>query len=623
MEKQILEELYGKLRELIPDFETREEGNKNYISYKMQINDKDFETSVVITNGRAVAITGKRTYIYQIKEKSCEQFNNEVQTRYPLFQIYGGNGNISVGRRLLFDSVDELVTNIREFNSVCKAVIPQFEGSCVNFLVKTREEETYDPTQTFTPLEEESSNEKNADYVDSFVKDQQEYCKKTFYELAEGTEPVTKGNDVSFIRNEGDGSLKVTMDKNAPEDLKLDYAYVVDDQELAYIAIANITSIYKELEAFYNEKKRMLHVYSYVTPDKYLPDEPKEGIELLKEAIHNSLETAKKSTVSGEQVSANIQVLMNEQLEEIRLKTEELESSRTQIEEERGAFEKEKEAFLNEKNQMEAELEEERTKLQEKEAELEERENAIAEQESINDEEKAKYALSMKNLTGEIARLQARLGQGSAAKEDSGEVAKLKSRLNSVTKARASMEKTLNNENNELRRKNKELSDLLLEKTQETDKLKEDVHDQAVHLFDSEKAEYLKKIEDLQKIADIAGEEMSPERCEKMLNEDGVYGDVSILHGARNDIVSCSYSENFSVKVVFGPIPFADVCKKLKRVDTKSLSKLNDEVADVKFFTKEDGVYARKYISRRITEEELRSVLSELIGYFDDDKKRR
>ena len=414
MEKQILEELSGKLRELIPDFETREEGNKNYISYKMQINDKDFETSVVITNGRAVAITGKRTYIYQIKEKSCEQFNNEVQTRYPLFQIYGGNGNISVGRRLLFDSVDELVTNIREFNSVCKAVIPQFEGSCVNFLVKTREEETYDPTQTFTPLEEESSNEKNADYVDSFVKDQQEYCKKTFYELAEGTEPVTKGNDVSFIRNEGDGSLKVTMDKNAPEDLKLDYAYVVEDQELAYIAIANITSTYKELEAFYNEKKRMLHVYSYVTPDKYLPDEPKEGIELLKEAIHNSLETAKKSTVSGEQVSANMQALMNEQLEEIRLKTEELESSRTQIEEERGAFEKEKEAFLNEKNQMEAELEEERTKLQEKEAELEERENAIAEQESINDEEKAKYALSMKNLTGEIARLQARLGQGSA-----------------------------------------------------------------------------------------------------------------------------------------------------------------------------------------------------------------
>lgn len=244
MEKQILEELYGKLRELIPDFETREEGNKNYISYKMQINDKDFETSVVITNGRAVAITGKRTYIYQIKEKSCEQFNNEVQTRYPLFQIYGGNGNISVGRRLLFDSVDELVTNIREFNSVCKAVIPQFEGSCVNFLVKTREEETYDPTQTFTPLEEESSNEKNADYVDSFVKDQQEYCKKTFYELAEGAEPVTKGNDVSFIRNEGDGSLKVTMDKNAPEDLKLDYAYVVDDQELAYIAIANITSMW-------------------------------------------------------------------------------------------------------------------------------------------------------------------------------------------------------------------------------------------------------------------------------------------------------------------------------------------------------------------------------------------
>lgn len=469
MEKQILEELYGKLRELIPDFETREEGNKNYISYKMQINDKDFETSVVITNGRAVAITGKRTYIYQIKEKSCEQFNNEVQTRYPLFQIYGGNGNISVGRRLLFDSVDELVTNIREFNSVCKAVIPQFEGSCVNFLVKTREEETYDPTQTFTPLEEESSNEKNADYVDSFVKDQQEYCKKTFYELAEGAEPVTKGNDVSFIRNEGDGSLKVTMDKNAPEDLKLDYAYVVDDQELAYIAIANITSTYKELEAFYNEKKRMLHVYSYVTPDKYLPDEPKEGIGLLKEAINNSLETAKKSTVSGEQVSANMQALMNEQLEEIRLKTEELESSRTQIEEERGAFEKEKEAFLNEKNQMEAELEEERTKLQEKEAELEERENAIAEQESINDEEKAKYALSMKNLTGEIARLQARLGQGSAAKEDSGEVAKLKSRLNSVTKARASMEKTLNNENNELRRKNKELSDLLLEKTQETD----------------------------------------------------------------------------------------------------------------------------------------------------------
>ena len=116
---------------------------------------------------------------------------------------------------------------------------------------------------------------KNADYVDSFVKDQQEYCKKTFYELAEGAEPVTKGNDVSFIRNEGDGSLKVTMDKNAPEDLKLDYAYVVDDQELAYIAIANITSTYKELEAFYNEKNACSMCILMMTPDKYLPDEPK------------------------------------------------------------------------------------------------------------------------------------------------------------------------------------------------------------------------------------------------------------------------------------------------------------------------------------------------------------
>lgn len=70
MEKQILEELYGKLRELIPDFETREEGNKNYISYKMQINDKDFETSVVITNGRAVAITGKRLISTRSKKRA-------------------------------------------------------------------------------------------------------------------------------------------------------------------------------------------------------------------------------------------------------------------------------------------------------------------------------------------------------------------------------------------------------------------------------------------------------------------------------------------------------------------------------------------------------------------------
>ena len=92
----------------------------------------------------------------------------------------------------MFDSVDELVTNIREFNSVCKAVIPQFEGSCVNFLVKTREEETYDPTQTFTPLEEESSNEKNADYVDSFVKDQQEYCKKLFMSWQREQNPLPK-----------------------------------------------------------------------------------------------------------------------------------------------------------------------------------------------------------------------------------------------------------------------------------------------------------------------------------------------------------------------------------------------------------------------------------------------
>lgn len=58
-----MEELYAKFKELVTDPKFREDGNKVFISYKMQINDKDFDISVVITNGRAVAITGKRTYI--------------------------------------------------------------------------------------------------------------------------------------------------------------------------------------------------------------------------------------------------------------------------------------------------------------------------------------------------------------------------------------------------------------------------------------------------------------------------------------------------------------------------------------------------------------------------------
>ena len=623
MEKQTLEELYAKFKELVTDPKFREDGNKVFISYKMQINDKDFDISVVITNGRAVAITGKRTYIYQIKEKSCEQFNDEIQTKYPSFQIYGGNGSFSVGRRFLFDSVDELVSNIKEFNSICEVSVPQFESSCVNFLVKTEEEGEYNPTQEFSPVVEEVSNEKASDYVDSFVREQQEFCRQTFYDLAGDAEAHVKGSDISFIRSEGDGSIKVTMDNESPEDIKIDYAYSVNDQELAYVAISNISSTYEEFETFYNEKKKMLHVYGYVTPDKYLPDEPKECIETLKEAIHNSIETAKKTAISGDQVSANMQVLMNEQLEEIKAQSEELESSRVELEEERKLFEKEREDYLNERRQLESELEEEKERLHQKEDELAERENAIAEQEATYDEEKAKYALNMKNLTGQLAKLQDRLRQNPSSKTDSSELVKLKSRLNSVTKARASMEKTLNAEINELRRKNKEMSDLLLEKNHEIDNLKEDVHDQAVHLFDDERSGYLKRIEEFEKNAAIAGEEMSPEKCENILKEDGVYGDVTILHGARNVIVSCTYAESFVIKVVFGEVSFVDVCKKIKRVDPKILTKLNNDVADTKFFTKEESVYARKYISKRVTEESLRSVVSELIGHFDDDKKRR
>lgn len=623
MEKQTLEELYAKFKELVTDPELREDGNKVFISYKLQINDKDFDVSVVITNGRAVAITGKRTYIYQIREKSCELFNDEIQTKYPSFQIYGGNGSFSVGRRFLFDSVEELVSNIKEFNSICEASVPQFESTCVNFLVKTEEEEEYDPTQEFSPVVEEVSSEKASDYVDSFVREQQEFCRQTFYGLAAGADTRVKGNDISFIRPEGDGSIKVTMDSESPEDIKIDYAYLVNDQELAYIAISNISSTYEEFEAFYNEKKKMLHVYGYVTPDKYLPDEPEECIETLKEAIHNSLEAAKKTTVSGDQVSANMQALMNEQLEEIKAQSEELESSRAQLEEERKLFEKEREDYLNERRQLESELEEEKERLHQKDEELAERESAIAEQEATYDEEKAKYALNMKNLTGQLAKLQDRLRQNPSSKTDSSEVAKLKSRLNSTTKARASMEKTLNAEIDELRRKNKEMSDLLLEKNQEIDNLKEDVHDQAVHLFDDERSGYLKRIEELEKTAAVVGEEMSPEKCENLLKADGVYGDVTILHGARNVIVSCTYAESYAIKIVFGEVSFVDVCKKIKRVDPKILTKLNNDVADTKFFTKEEGVYARKYISKRVTEESLRSVVSELIGHFDDDKKRR
>lgn len=128
MEKQILEEIDSKIRDLIPGSEISEEGNKNFISYKILINGKDFGVSIVITNGRAVSITGKRSYIYQIKEKNCVQFNDDVRTKYPAFQIYGGNGNFSVGRRFLFDSVDVLVSNVKEFNSVCEAVVLQFES---------------------------------------------------------------------------------------------------------------------------------------------------------------------------------------------------------------------------------------------------------------------------------------------------------------------------------------------------------------------------------------------------------------------------------------------------------------------------------------------------------------
>ena len=623
MEKQILKGIDSKIRDLIPGSEISEERNKNFISYKILINGKDFDVSIVITNGRAVSITGKRSYIYQIKEKNCVQFNDDVRTKYPAFQIYGGNGNFSVGRRFLFDSVDELISNVKEFNSVCEAVVPQFESSCVNFLVKTEEEGEYDPTEKFFAVAEETSKEKTSDYVDSFVKEQQTFCRKTFQDIAKGAELQVKGNNIFFIRKEGEGSLKTTMDNETPEDIKLDYAYVLEDQELAYIAISNISSAYDEFESFYDEKKKKLHVVGYVSPDKYLPDEPEECIGTLKEAIHSSLETAKKTNISGEQVSANMQALMNEQLEEIKIRAEELEASRAQIEEERAIFEKEKEDFLNQKRQTESELEEEKDRIRNKDAELSERESVIAEQEASYDEEKAKYALSMKNLTSEIARLQSRVGQGKVIKEDSAELNKLKARLNAAIKSRAYMEKTLNMEISELRRKNKEMSDLLLEKNQEVDRLKEDVHDQAVHLFDDEKAGYLKKIEELQKIADVAGEEMSPEKCKDFLREEGVYGDIMILHGARNDIVSCSYSECFSVKVVFGPIPFVDVSKNMRRVDPKSLLKLNNEVIDTKFFTKEDGVYARKYFSKRVTEDELRFLVSELIGHIDDDKKRR
>lgn len=622
MEKQILENLYSKLEGLITDPEVREEGDKNFISYNLSINDKDFDVSVVITNGRAVSITGKRSYIYQIKEKSCVQFNDGVREKYPVFQIYGGNGNLSIGRRFLFDSVDELVSNIKDFNFICEEVVPQFESSCVNFLVKTEEEEEYDPTQKFSSVVDDTHSEKSSDYVDSFVKEQQEFCKQTFYEIAEDAEPYTVGNEIRFAKEEGDGILQGSIDKDTPEDIRLDYIYPVNNQELAYIAIANISSAYEEFESFYDENEKKMHIVGYVAPDKYLPDEPKECIETLKEAVHNCLDTAEKTSVSGDQVSANMQALMNEQLEEIKIQTEELEAVRKQIEEERSLFEKEKEEFIGEKHQLESELEEEKERIKEKDAELEARENVIAQQEAAYDEEKAKYALSMRNLTGEIARLQTRVGQGSGPKVDSSEVNKLKAKLNSATKARASMEKTLNLEINELRRKNKEMSDLLLEKNQEVDKLRDDVHDQAVHLFDKEKTGYLNKIEELQKIADVAGEELSPEKCESLLKEDNVYNDISILHGAKNTIVSCTYSEDFNIKVVFGNVSFIDVCKKIRRVDSKTLSKLNNKIVDTKFFAKEDGVYARKYISKRISDEELRSIISELIGHFDDKKRR-
>ena len=552
---------------------------------------------------------------YPFSSHGTDEFNDQSK-KYKGYQAYGAENRLSITKRLTYPDTKVVPSSVTEFLMTVKEIVPNYEMNCIDFSQKMEEPgKEYDPTviETIQPDDQPEIQNGAVEMLSAYQHEQKEYCDKVFLMLSieHGENIEDTHGQRSFTKAINGGVLTVSIDPDEGM-IRMDYRKKIDDPSAAYIVIADLQTIYPEMDLDYDGTE--LNMGMIVIPDRYNEEE----VFAVFDDMCKAARSIKKDVDPEDEVkiASNLKEIIDKEAEDLLKREESLRKKEKylgQIEAELNAERKNLEEERNEMHTNYEAMQEEYQKrisaVNRKEAELNEKLNSV---EESMDAEKAKYLMSMERLTSQIARMKSGNGNGGMSKEDE---AKYKARIRTLTQSRIAIEKELDDRMTEWRRKEDKYKEELKEKEKKIYALTTEMEEQAEIKFAKERMEYEKKIKDFEAAEEITKHEVNPDSYYAYLCEKDY--DAKRRHGKNQDLIVYQVDKSISVTVVFGSLFFIDVVKVIKNKNQKVLSKLNDQVSDVKFFCRGQEVVARKYMSIYTPYADLETAAKDLSNYFD------
>lgn len=614
-----LKKLAGQLKQILPkETQEKEKQDSVILEYPFECAGKGLNICIVL-KGKFAIIKGTQKYDFQYLEKEQQKFNDKMKNDHKEFQIFGQGQNFSMAKRFTYNNIDSLKEHLTNFEEKAKEILDVYEKDCINFLIKTKEEEKeYDPVKKVDKVNKVTDTQEKMEenkIIHSFREFQIRFCKEIFEAASSGFEIRKEGNTRYFEEPLDKGVLRLNY---AEDDKCFKYEYCIRNISStdAYLMLADIENTYSELSTNYDEDT--LHVFKFIIPDPYQENILQETKDLLIKAVETcNIKWEKRAeNIDDVKIASDIQKLLEQQMNEIKAKDEELSIKADDLQAREEEFQKKVQSFHAEHENSIQKIKAHQMKLDEREKEIDEKAAKLEEDSRIISTERSKYLLQMKSLTSEISKLKIYSGEKDSGISKEKELM-YKSQIEALTKSRAIVEVTLKRELNGERKKNQDLTMLLKEKEEEINEMKNDLHAQAKQLFAEEKAVYENEIKRLKEAADITDHDINIDSFLNHITEKG-YDDAKILHGGKQDIVSFHVGEGLEAKVIFGDIKFMDVIKKMERrnIPQKTLDGLNSQNIDIKFFAREGEVVARKIFSKKISNMDLEAQILCLTEFF-------
>ena len=97
MAEETLMGMANKIKEIIPEAEITEAGEKVLITAEHEVGIKGINIAIECS-ARNIKVKGSREYKYPILEQSVDDFQDEMLDKYPEYSIYGSGQTLSFSK---------------------------------------------------------------------------------------------------------------------------------------------------------------------------------------------------------------------------------------------------------------------------------------------------------------------------------------------------------------------------------------------------------------------------------------------------------------------------------------------------------------------------------------------